>query len=336
LIGGGLGLLLGPAPSGGGPALTRSFAADDPKRAPEGTVTLRWRFQTGKPYHEEQTTITRQTMNVMGMPITQEQKQTFHFRWTPLERKDGIWIIEQKIEGLKMDIDIGGNKIAFDSTRPPAAATPLAEFFKTLVGSKFKLVVTPRMQVIRLEDHDDFVNKLVKANQQMEPLLKQILSDKALRQMADPTFAVINVGEKGPEAVKKGDKWTRKSEFDMGPIGKYDTTYTYTYEGKDGQLDKIKVETALTYTAPGENTPGGLPFKIKKADLKSKDGGGTIWFDNVKGRVDHSEMRMKLDGKLTIEIGGVATEVTLVQEQTTTVRFTDDNPIKAATGSPQR
>jgi hypothetical protein len=40
---------------------------------------------------------------------------------------------------------------------------------------------------------------------------------------------------------------------------------------------------------------------------------------------------MTLEGKLTIEIGGQPSEVDLTQEQTTSVKTLDDNPVKAAT-----
>ena len=54
--------------------------------------------------------------------------------------------------------------------------------------------------------------------------------------------------------------------------------------------------------------------------LKSKDATGTILFDKAKGRLDSSEMNLKLEGKLTIDIGGMPTEVELSQTQKTTVK----------------
>ena len=143
--------------------------------------------------------------------------------------------------------------------------------------------------------------------------------------MADPAFSVVP-----NKSVKPGESWTRESKLNMGPIGSYDTTYKYTFVGpdeKDKNLDKITVDTTLKYTPPGEGTPTQLPFKIKKADLKSSDAKGTILFDNQKGRVVNSDMSLKLDGKLSIEIGGMTTDVDLSQTQTTTVKTTDDNPV---------
>jgi hypothetical protein len=288
------------------------------------TVTITWKFEKGKPFFQQMTTKTKQTMKVMGMDITQNQSQTFTFSWTPKEEKDKNWIVVQKIEAVQMDIEIGGNPIKYDSTKDaPGTGNPLAEFFKNLVGSEFTLTISPEMKVIKIEGREEFIQKLTKVNPQMEALLKQILGDEALKQMADPAFASVPT-----KPVKKGESWPGTSKLNMGPIGSYDTTYKYTYEGKDGKLEKIKVDATLKYEPPAASASGSLPFKIKSADLKSKDATGTIWFDNEKHYLDHSSMKMKLEGKLTIDISGMTTDVDLTQEQDTDVKTFDTNPIK--------
>jgi hypothetical protein len=287
---------------------------------------LQWKFEKDKTFYQEMTTKTEQTMKVMGSDIKQTQTQTFYFSWTPVKKDDSNnWEIKQKIEGVKMRIEIGGQPIEYDSTKEGQTSTALSDFFKQLVGSEFTLTVDKDFKVTKIDGRDAFLKKLTGANPQMEGLLKQILSDEALKQMADPTFAVVPASGES----KKGQTWDKKSTLDMGPIGKYENTYKYTDEGKDKDKVKIKVETTLTYTAPDEKSMGGgLPFKIKSADLKSKDAGGTITFDVEKGRVDESNMKVQLSGKLNIEIGGQNTAVDLDQTQTTTVKTTDNNPIK--------
>src|SRR5262249_48082311 len=150
---------------------------------------------------QEMTTKTDQTMKVQGMDITQTQSQTFIFSWTPKDKdKDGNWLIEQKIEGVKMEIEIGGNKITYDSSKDTATTgNALADFFKGLKDSAFTLTLSPKLEVLKIDGREDFINKLIKQNPQMENLLKQILSETALKQMADPAFAVV---PEGP--VKKG------------------------------------------------------------------------------------------------------------------------------------
>jgi hypothetical protein len=294
--------------------------------APAGKVLLKWKLEKGKTFYQKMTTNTDQNMKILNSEPKQTQKQTFYFSWTPVEQKGDDWIIKQKIEGVTMEIDIGGTKINYDSTNPTSSTNnPLSEFFKTLVGAEFTLTLNVKDQkVTKLEGRDEFIKKLSQTNPQMHQLLSQILSEQALKDMAEPTFAAVPNKE-----VAKGDKWTKENTLDMGPIGKYTNTYTYTFEGPEGKLDKIKVDTALKYIPPDDKTAAaGLPFKIKSADLKSTNGTGTVLFDPEKGRVERSNFKLDLNGELTIEIGGQTTNVQLKQTQETIIETSDTNPLQ--------
>jgi len=289
---------------------------------------LKWKFEKNKPIYQELTTETTQDMKVMGMDVKQKQKQTFYFSWTPTEVKDGSWIIKQKIEGVKMEIELAGNKLAYDSTAPGAGNNPLADFFKALDGTSFTLTVGPDMRVTKVEGRKDFLDKLLAPNQQMKPLLESILSEDALKQMADPSFAVVPNKE-----AAKGDTWNYSAKLSLGPIGSYETKYDYKYEGKDEKnkdLDKIGVTATLKYLPPTGDATASLPFKIKSANLEGKDAKGTVLFNSKEGRIDSSELNLTLEGKLEIEIGGMTTTVELKQTQKTTVKASDQPQIKKA------
>jgi uncharacterized protein DUF6263 len=307
---------------------------DDKAKDSGEKVNLKWKFEKDKTFYQKMETTTDQTMTVNTNTVKQTQKQTFWFSWKVEKVEGDTVVLTQKILGVAMDIDIGGSKINYDSTaaaNPNNAPSqnPLSEFFKQLVGSEFKVTLnTKDLKVTKVEGRQEFLDKLVKANQQMKPLLDQILSEKALVEMAEPTFAVLPT-----EPLAKGGTWTRKTSLDMGPIGKYDNEYKYTYEGKDDspkKEDKIKVETTLKYTPPGNEAAGigGLPFKIKSADLKSTNATGMVYFDESKGRVDRSNLSLDLKGELSIEIGGQTTKVELSQTQKTAVETSDEDPLK--------
>jgi hypothetical protein len=258
---------------------------------------------------------------VMGQKIDQDQRQTFYLKWTAEDKKDGNYVVNQEIIGLNMDINIGGNRIAYDSTDEKQSQNPMTDFFKALLGLKLKLTITPKMEVKAVEGQDEFVKKLGQANPQMEPLLKNILSAEALKQMAEPTWGALP-----DKKVDKGDKWEKKdSTLDLGPIGKYKTTFNYVYDGKDDKgRDKISITSTLTYIKP--DVKNGLPFTIKDATLASKEGSGVAYFDREKGRFVETTMKMKLEGDLTIEVGGMETKVGLVQNQDATSKTYDDLP----------
>ena len=292
--------------------------------------TLKWKFEKDKSFFQKMTTTTKQNMKVGDNEVKQDQSQTFYFSWTPVKQDGDTWELKQRIEGVTMSIDIGGNKISYDSTKDTGeAANPLSEFFKALKGSEFVITLnTKDNKVTKIAGRDEFIRKMVVSNPQMQSLLDKILNEQALKDMAEPTFGAIP-GYEVTKGDAKSGTWKRSSTFDLGPIGKYENTYTYTYEGKDKALDKIKVDLNLVYKA-GESTAGGLPFKITSADLKSKAAGGSILFDPAKGRVEKSSTSLTVDGTLTIEIGGQSTKVALAQTQETVVDTLDANPLAPA------
>jgi hypothetical protein len=289
---------------------------------------LKWKFKKDEVFYQTMTTKTDQTIKVMGSDIKQTQNQTFYYSWKLTTAPDAADLVfKQKIEGVKMDINIGGSKIEYDSTKEGNATNTLADFFKQLVGFEFTVTIDGKTyKVKKIDGKDEFIKKLATTNPTMDNLLKQILNDDAMKEMADPTFAAIPNKE-----VNKGDKWNRTSKLDMGPIGSYTNEYTYTFDGpdpKDKNLQIIKVESKLTYSKPAATAAGaGLPFKITDAHLNPTTATGTIKFNTETGWVQSSDMSLKLAGDLSIEIGGQTTKVDLTQEQTTSVTTSKDNPI---------
>jgi len=301
---------------------------EEPKKeTPKGDgLTLAWKFTPNVSFYQKMTTSTDQNIKVMGLDVTQKQDQTFYFKWTPIAEKDGKWEIKQEIEGVQMKIDIAGNPVSFDSTQenPPGGTnTALAEFFKALKGSAFTLTFDPKtMKVVKVDGRDEFLKKLATANTQLEPLLKKILSEDALKEMADPVFGVLPTGSK-----KAGDTWEATSKLNLGPIGSYANKYVYTLKGPEPNnkdLEVINVATTLTYTAPTDSDPA-LPFKIKSSTLqtKEKQDPGKIVFNMAKGRLESADIKLQVSGSLTIEIGGNTTQVELTQTQTTTMNTSD-------------
>jgi hypothetical protein len=286
-------------------------------------VDLRWKFTANKPFYVQIDTKTDRTMNVAGMDVAMKQLQTFYLRLTPEKRdKNGNWVLGLEFAGIRMSVDIGGNKIDYDSTKPQAG-NPAPGFFM-LQKQRFKMHLAPDMTISRVDGAQDFIRKNAAKNPQLEALLQSILSLNALKRSFEPVFAPIP-----QKRVIMGESWRRVSDLDLGPIGTYRTASKFTYEGTEGTLEKIKVESRVTYSPPMNN--GNLPFKIVGGGLNSppKALPGEILFDRALGRVVTASIPTKLEGALTIDIGGLETLVNLKQLQTITVTVTDKNPVPA-------
>lgn len=295
--------------------------------APAGDNELAWKFTKDVPFFQEMTTKTIQNIKVQGLDVGQNQDQTFYFKFLPQTQAGDKWIVQQTIEGVKMKIDIAGNPVSYDSTNEaanPGSTTALTEYFKALKGTQFTLTIAKDFTVEKVDGRDEFLKKLVSTNKQLEQLLNKILGEEALKQMADPTYGIV------PKEKKKvGEKWDRKVKLTLGPLGSYENTYTFTYKGLKDDVADIDVAVSLVYTAPAADASGeALPFKIKEGkiaqdtDPKAKNG-GSIKFNTKTGRIDSSEISVKITGNLKLDIAGTVTDVTLTQEQTTTVKTQD-------------
>lgn len=279
-------------------------------------------------FYQEQHTNTKQTMKVLGQEVIQDQDQTFLIKWTVKEKeKDGTFVVTQEIVGVEMTINIGGNKITYSSKTPDAnqPKNPMTDFFAQLRKNSLTFYISPDLTVKKIDDREKFIKELGAINPQMQGLLNAILSDDALKKMAEPTwYAYPSKGE-----IPASKTWQKKSELNLGPIGKYNTTFDFTHEKSEAGKDTIKIKTKLDYTAPADKA--GLPFIIHSADLKTDSGTGTAVFDRKSGRFDSTEISMNLKGTLEIEVGSMKTKVDLDQKQTAKSTTSDDMPAKWTT-----
>ncbi len=291
-------------------------------------ATLKWQLKKGDKFFQTMLTTTEQKMKVMGTDITQNQSQKFHFSWEVTAVDGDKVTLKQKIIGVEMNIDIGGSKIEYKSGDDASKTSPLKGFFDALMQADFEVVFDHSAKgnkITEIKNQQEFIKKLTDANPQMKGLLEQILSEGSLKEMAGPSFSAVPGKE-----VAKDETWDRTVDLDMGPIGRYKTTYNYKFTGQKDKLATITVTPTLEYTPPKPDVQKTLPFSIKdaKLELKKDTANGTVEFDTEKGRVISAKTKMDITGELTIEIGGQTTKVTLDQKQTTETTTSEKDPTK--------
>jgi hypothetical protein len=281
--------------------------------------------ELNKPFWQEQKTETAQSMKIMGMEVTQKQAQTFIVKWTPRRKGGNSWEVDYEIVGVKMDIEISGNKISYDSTAEDNVVSPLADFFKALLSCKVTLKVESHaidgLKVTSADGLDALIAKAAGDNAQMKSLLEQTLNLETFSQSLATSVGPFPLND---EEFKKGS-WTRTSVMNMGYIGRYDNKMTYTPDTRD--KTRVNIKATMKYLPPRRVDPDA-PFKIIKGNLASEKAEGKAIIDIKAGRVVESTMEMHIKGTLTIDIAGMETEVELVQSQVNSVRTLDRDPIK--------
>jgi hypothetical protein len=307
-----------------GTVLLIAVGADGAPAPIDRGVRLEWRFLADKPFYQKTITETSQKMIVGGNDIAMTQKQTFLSRWVPVRQlPDRSWVVKHTIQSVQVDIELAGNKITFDSSKA-GDDSPLSGFFKALVGAELTLTISPRKKVTKVEGREALLQKINKANAPLKPMMEGILSESFLKQLADPLFAVLP-----GKTVKKGERWAEESKMDLGGAGSYAILSSYVFEGPDSSdknLGRIAVTQKLTYAAAGPGAGGALPFKVVSTDFKKSEGTGTVWVNLKKGRIERSVLAQQLKGKMTIDIGGMNTEIDIDQKQKVTITTFDAPP----------
>ena len=308
------------------------LAASVAPAAAQERVKFEPKFVVNVPFFQQVGTEVEQTITVQGgSELKLAHSQTFQFKWLPTKLDGDKWTVELIIEGMKLKVDIATNQVNYDSAATPTEAgsggnnPALGEFFKNLKDTKFLVTVGKGGVIEKVDGRDEFLKKLGGANPQMEGILKKILTDESLKEMSDPMAGLTVVGDK---AVN--EKWDKKTNLPLGPIGSYDRTLTFTYKAKEAvapgndNVHKVEVDVQMAYKPPTE-AGEGLLFRIKGGDLKPfNPKPGFFRFDATKGYVKEAKLTVSLKGTLDVALGNnTETKVELVQTQTTTLKTQD-------------
>jgi RNA polymerase sigma factor (sigma-70 family) len=283
-------------------------------------------------FFEELTTEIDQSLNILGKTLSaHSQKQTQILRWT-LGRadEDGNRPLLLKIEAIKLDLDIGGHKITYDSTKDAnSPKNPTAEFYKALVGSQFELTVSPAFQIVKTEGREEFGRKLAAAVPNLGPTVKRVLNRESLQRMVDSVFL-----DMPRRALERGRSWTRQRKLNVGSAYHLNSTSTFRPGAVEGELDLIDVSTVITVPPePDENADASI--RITDAELDIHDGNGTISFDRRKGRIVRSSQEQRLQGTVTMVHDHSTAAYRLSQRERTTARTMDSNPLGQAKEEPK-
>lgn len=310
-------------PAAGQPAPTPA----QPAPAPTDKQAFVTKFEKDKSFYQKLTTKVEQTLKVQGggADVPLKHEQTYYFKWTPVSVDKDKVVAKQTIEGLKFKMDIAGQTVDFDSADPNpsgAAGNPgLTEFFKTLVGTEFTVTFGKNGAVEKVDGKEEVLKKLAGVNPQVEAILRQVMSDETLKEMADPAAGITP-----PEPKGVNESWEKKGTLNLGAVGSYDRTFTYTYKGKDPEkkeLDRVEVKPTISFK-PATTPGGGLPFQIKSGKLDTKEvKQGVALYNPKAGRVESVRLNLILNGQLTVTVAGTDATVDLVQDQKTELDSAD-------------
>jgi hypothetical protein len=268
--------------------------------------TMQWKFREGQTFTLRSETTAKSALKVLGMDMTQNQQQALTHRFTVQKvNRDGSVEFEMFVVDASGKVEMGGGA--------PIEIPGLEK----LRGAKFNFTLNARREVTDIEGFQAFQNRL-KPEEQLQ--LSMQFSELNLKESLAELFSSFPA-----RTVNKGDAWQRQGKQDIGPLGSVEQKHSYRYEGKtttgERTFDRVTSTSVWQFTPRGPAAPGQgvLPFQLKAVNLKPDDIKSELLFDASSGRLHELKQSARLKGKMTIDVGGMDTEIEMDQQSQTKI-----------------
>jgi hypothetical protein len=296
-------------------------------RSADAQTLLRWKFKPGETRRyvlTQEMTEKVQMGDKMPMPIT----MSLHFTYEDLWRvksvdREGIATIDRSIDRMQMKVEgprkkdaPRGTLMEFD-TASDKEAVGMSKLFAQVAHAMVKKVgvlrINPRGEILDAEPPKG----MLEAVTQLLPVsgsLGDFFSSEGMKKMQ----ANIQFPE---EPVAPGQTWSYREDFQVpalfGTLG-MDQRYEYLgTEQRDGvELKKIGILVSMTSgegakaevkakdkpaeKKEGEKKPEGKRPAMPFVKFKTCDSSGTIYFDNARGRIVDSAMKLKVQAEISV------------------------------------
>lgn len=279
-----------------------------------GQVTLEAKYAPDSKSVAESTIKTNQVLTLAGMDL-ETKSSTFSVTSKSIGKRgdDGLLPITEKVDVLQTDLDLpGGITLKFDSANPETKAdNPLLEPVMERLRVTFKTVVTTilddKNKIKEVKFPDGVADSL-------DPTNKSLFDSAKRKKAAEQAGGFLP-----DEAVKPGATWERSIDAELGGGQTMGFRIKYTYEGtveQDGKkFEKITGKVfEVSYSVEANAQVG-----VSKSDLKPTESSETILFDRETGQVQQKTNKLRIQGPLTLVIGGAELDgkVDLTFEETT-------------------
>lgn len=274
-------------------------------------TNLSWKFKAGDIFFGEVKQNTFTTVTIRGLVQTQDLKQTTVSRYRVTEvRPDGMVVLERTVVN-----------VAFENEAGLPEAQRIAQLMQ---GMTFQLTIDPRKgQILRLEGHEDFLQRLAKIDNSAAEAMRVMLPPEALIASLEAEFF-----HTPDRAVQKGDQWTTRFRMPMGPLGNLTGENKYRLEEVQGTRHRLRYTTEAKITPPGAGGAAPQGMQIGASQLEIKEAQGTVLFDAASSRVVEATQSLKFTIALKAEVKGEQVDMTLQQNSAQTIRFLDRNPLE--------
>lgn len=197
-----------------------------------------------------------------------------------------------------------GTTLEYDSTDPESTPPEALAGLAKVVGLEFEMRMRPSGELVDLKGLSAAFDQLFSGDDPQSAAMKKTMSE-----MFDETNMkrTLEVAVLPDHAVKQDEQWKRAVSVPLGPLGKLDAEYVYTFQGLGEEAGTKGAKVGVEYTMkPGGEKPdlsafpGGDQLDIG-LEIDDTKGGGDLFFDVAAGRLARSTLETDLGLTLTMK-----------------------------------
>lgn len=244
-------------------------------------VLLRMNLQKGSTYEMNMNSTSNIDQEMMGqnMKIVQKMDLASLYKVSDILPNKNFRI-EYSVLKMKMDMDINGNQMTFDSQNPDDS-NPMGSLMKTIVAAKINFDLSPTGKVENVSGLDE-LSKQISGNRQMAQSMQMFANQENFGSFISQTFSYI------PEKViKKGEKWS--SSFKLPSLMDANTVMNFEAASIEKNALNLNVNSDVNMESPIEQN--GMKIDMKMTGTQT----GTMVVDPEDGWVRASDLNQKFD-----------------------------------------
>lgn len=250
-------------------------------------VLLRLNLQKNAVYEMNMQSNSDINQEMMGqnMKISQKLQMIFSFHVTDVLPNKNFQI-QYSMDRMKMDVDVNGNQISFDSQNPDENS-PLGPVLKAMNAMKVTFELTPLGKVTQVSGLDEVVQKIA-ANPQLAQSMQMFSNKENFQNFTEQTFSYI------PEnKISEGDKWS--TQIKMPSLMDSKVTMNFEVAGLSKGMLNLNVNSDVNAQGPVEQN--GMKMDMNMTGTQS----GTMAIDTNDGWARSSTLNQKFDMKLKLK-----------------------------------
>lgn len=276
-----------------------------------------------RPFYVEVVTTTKQLVTTQGTKMPTNHRLTFVYQWMPQGKKQGKYVVIQKIIGVEHKDLNRRPGCTFDGSPKEQLKEPLDKLLSSCVGTSYTLTINPKDWTV-----EKVVGPVPRPKPEpgtypdaLEKLRDQTTSHDSVKHAAQQILAVVP-----PRGfVPRKKRWFTTHTIDFGPMGKAVAKDQYIYKGKKGNLDHIEIVREVTIV-PAKQTDN-TPLEIVAANLKGKKITGEMFFNANKGRLERLTVPLRIEGTLKVKIAKADVDLELSLTSRVEIHVMDKNPV---------